>query len=115
MAVEAHNAPTEGALTLDQAAGLLGEMAEREDDAPAPEPAEPEPEHHEPTPEGEGGEEPDEANPADAEPEPEPEPEGPEIEPPLFWDAEAKETFKTLPRDLQQKLAEQAETISKAV
>lgn len=115
MAVEAHNAPATGALTLDQAAGLLGDDIVREEPAPAPEPepaAEPEEIPAEPT--AEPGEEPTEASPAETEGEPA-EPELPAIEPPLFWDADAKETFKGLPRDLQQKLSEQAEKISKDV
>lgn len=117
MAVEAPNAPSTGALTLDQAVGLLGDDIVREEPAPAPEPepqpaAEPEEILAEPT--AEEGEEPTEASPAE-QPEEQPEPELPAIEPPLFWDADAKETFKGLPRDLQQKLSEQAEKISKDV
>jgi hypothetical protein len=115
MAAEAHNAPSEGALSIDQAAGLLGEMQEREDEAPASaeEPAV-EPEETPAEPAAETGEEPEEASPAETEEEP-PEPDLPAIEPPLFWAADEKDLFKALPRELQQKLAEREETASKAV
>lgn len=115
MAVEAPNAPQTGALSIDQAAGLLGDDIVREDDAPAAveEPAD-EPTEPEAEPTAEGGEEPTEASPAEPEEEPA-EPELPAIEPPQFWDAEARESFKELPRPLQQKLSEQAEKISKDV
>lgn len=114
MAVEAHNAPLTGALTLDQAAGLLGDDIVREDNAPVAEEPAAEPEEIPAEPTAEPGEEPIEASPAETEEEP-PEPELPAIEPPLFWDADAKETFKSLPRELQHKLSEQAEKISKDV
>jgi hypothetical protein len=115
MAVEAHNAPSTGALSIDQAAGLLGDDIVREEDAPAPaEEPTAEPEEISAEPAAETGEEPEEASPAETEEEP-PEPDLPAIEPPLFWDADAKETFKTLPRELQHKLSEQAEKISKDV
>jgi hypothetical protein len=93
--------PETGAITVDQAVGLLGEAPReaapaaeppRDDDHPTIE-AEPTAEDEAPEPEAVTGE-PDDGAPTDAA--------EPPIRAPQSWDAEAKAKFEALPRDLQE-------------
>ena len=102
--------PSDGALSIDQAAALIA--PEQPDEAPE---ATPEPvEEVEETPEPEPAEEaPDEPLEADEEPEgeveeaEEVEDAAPVVDPPYYWPADAKAKFAKLPADLQELVAEQ--------
>ena len=108
--------PETGAITVDQAVGLLGQAPEAVPEAaPAPEPpedddhppieAEPTAEDQAPEPEAVTGE-PDEDD-EDAAP--------PPIRAPQSWDAEAKAKFEALPRDLQEVVLARESDRDKAV
>ena len=86
---EAADAPLEGALTVDQAVGLLGHA--------------PEPERKDETPSGDQPETTDDGaeTPAVEEPAEEQEPATPEVQAPQYWSKEAKERFAELPPELQ--------------
>lgn len=98
MSTEAQPAAAEGPLSVEQAVGLLE----------APETVEPEAEAEpiEGDPEPEITDEPEEAGEGEDEAE-QPEPETPAVEPPHFWDAEAKAKFAELPPELQGVVLEQ--------
>lgn len=109
--------PETGAITVDQAVGLLGQApAAAPEAAPAPEPvedddhppieAEPTAEDQAPEPEAVTGDEPDEES-EDAAP--------PPIRAPQSWDADAKAKFEALPRDLQEVVLARESDRDKAV
>lgn len=102
--------PSDGALSIDQAAALIA--PEQPDEAPeaTPEAVE-EPEATEdPEPEEEAADEPLEAGEepeGEVEETEEAEDEAPVVDPPYYWPADAKAKFSKLPADLQELVAEQ--------
>lgn len=111
-----------GIISIDQAVANL-DAADKKDDQAAPEQAAAEGTETEAEPAAEDAIEPETATDGeDAEPEDAEEAEEaelPAIEPPRFWDAEAKDRFRELPRDLQElvlaKETERDKATSKAI
>lgn len=117
---EVQTAP-EGPLSIDAAVALLAEPPKEEEQqqeqAPQPEvkaePEAPPPNPEEaPTPEEIAAAE---ALEAEAEGEEEPEVDLPPIDPPQSWDKEAKEEFKTYPREAQERIAKREVDRDKAI
>lgn len=107
-------------LTIDQAvANLDAAEIEREEQAPAEAEAAPEGKNTEAEPAAEDASEPEtatdgeDAEMEDSEAEAE-EAEQPAIEPPRFWDADAKARFRELPRDIQELLSQNEDRSVKA-
>lgn len=110
--------PDTGAITAEQAMGLLGKSRESQTDAPveaAPEPALEvvEQPQSEGVTEPEDGVEPEEVTTPEAEEEPEAE--EPPIQPPQSWSAADKAHFESLPRDVQEVIARRESDRDKAV
>lgn len=102
--------PSDGALSIDQAAALIA--PEQPDEAPeaTPEPVEEPQEAEEPEPVEEAPDEPleaDEEPEGEAEEADEVEDADPVVDPPYYWPADAKAKFAKLPADLQELVAEQ--------
>lgn len=102
-----------GILTIDQAVAQMDAADKEQEKAPAEAAAAPEPETPEAAPTAEEASEPETATDgetAEEEPEEAETPQLPAINPPPFWDADAKTRFGELPRDLQELvLAKEAE------